>query len=202
MVHFITESVHSFRDVHARGWFFRQKLKPRPKSDLNLGIGLELWQISWEVILLNLLWYSVAVISTINCRASAVVDLDESASMPYLLNIFSFNLDSRSSACSSSSNFFLRVFPYSSWRIWCFHLCWIRLDFIFLCGSSPFIFPFSLMSNSSGFWCSGSWCSALLVCWIYFHFFIFSTSLGSILGGFGWLAYPSLAWTVFSVPFF
>ena len=34
--------------------FCRQILKPRPKSDLTLGIGLEVWQISWQVILLNL----------------------------------------------------------------------------------------------------------------------------------------------------
>ena len=65
--------------------FCRQILKPRPKSDLTLGIGLEFLHISWKVILMNLLWYSVAVISPITCHASATVGLDGSARNPSLL---------------------------------------------------------------------------------------------------------------------
>ena len=41
MVHVITESVRGICDVHAWVDFLRQKLELRPKSDLTLGIGLE-----------------------------------------------------------------------------------------------------------------------------------------------------------------
>ena len=88
----------------------RQKLKPRPKSDMTLGIGLEVLQISWQVILLNLFWYSVTVISPITRHASAVVDLFGSASNPSRLKRLSLNLESRSSDFSFSSNFCLLEF--------------------------------------------------------------------------------------------
>ena len=140
----------------------RQKLKPRPKSDLTLGIGLEVWQISWKVILLNLFWYSVMVISPINCCASYYVGLDGSTNNPYLLKRFSLNLESHSRACFSSSNFFLQDFLNSCWRIWCFCLCWILLYLLFCGGYLPFSFRFHfpLMSLvSMGFWCLEFWLS-------------------------------------------
>ena len=94
--------------------FCRQKLKPRPKSDLTLGIGLEVCQIPWKVILLNLFWYSVTIISPITRRPSDVVGLDGSARKQYLLKICSLNLESRSIACHSFSNLCLREFLSSS----------------------------------------------------------------------------------------
>ena len=153
---------------------FRSKtIKPRPNSDLTLGIGLEVLKISWQVILMNLFLYYVMVISPITCRASAAVGLDGSARKPYLLKRCSLNLESFSSACSSSSNFFLREFLNSSWRIWCFRFFWIRLYLLFLGGSSPFTLFSTLMSHSLRFWCSGSWCLALLVRWTYCNCIIY-----------------------------
>ena len=163
LAHVITESVHGLCDFHAWGWFCRQKLKPRPKSDLTLGIGLEVWQISWQVILLNLFRYSVTFISPISCRVSAVVGLDGSTRKPYLLNRCSLSIESRSITCSYSSNFWLQEFINPCWRIWCFRLCWIHLDFLLLGVSYPFTFSFPLISHSLGFWCSGYWWLALLV---------------------------------------
>ena len=90
--------------------FCRQKLKPIPKSDLTLVIGLEVWQISWPVILLNLFWYYWTIISPITRRPSAVVGLDGSARKPSLLKRCSLNLKSRSSARSSYSNISCRSF--------------------------------------------------------------------------------------------
>ena len=51
----------------------RQKLKPRPKSDMTLGIGLKFLQISMQIILTNLFLYYVTVILSITCRASSAV---------------------------------------------------------------------------------------------------------------------------------
>ena len=112
------------------------------------------------------------VISPITRCASSYLGLNGSRRKPYLLKICSLNLESRSIACHSFSNLCLREFLSYSWRIWFFHLCWIRLFFCFLVGSFPFPSPLPLMSHSSGFWCSGSWCLALLVCCIYCHFLI------------------------------
>ena len=152
----------------------RQKLKPRPKSDLTLGIGLEVWQISWQVILLNLFWYSVTVISLITSHASAVVGLFGSASNPSRLKRFSLNLESRSSAFYFSSNLCLLEFLNSCWRIWYFRFGWIRLDLLFLGGSFPFTFTFPLPSEVAFFrvLVLGSWCSAVLVGFISCHFSI------------------------------
>ena len=127
----------------------RQKLKTRPKSDLTLGIGLEVWQISWQVILLNLFWYSVMVISPITCCASVFVGLDGSARKASLLKICSLNIDSCSSTCYSSSNLSLWGFLNCSWRICCFRLFWIRLDLPLLGGSFRFPLPFPSMLLSS-----------------------------------------------------
>ena len=160
--------------------FCRQKLKHKPKSDLTLGIGLEVWKISWQAILLNLFWYSAAVISPITRRPWAVVGLYGATWKSHLIKRSFLNLESRSSACYSSSNFCLREFLNSSWRIWCFHICWICLYFCFVGISFPFTFLFPLMSHSSGFWCSGSWCSALLFGWISWHF---------IISRFAWIYY-------------
>ena len=114
----------------------------------------------------------MTVISLITCRASAVVCLDGSTRKPYLMKRCSLNIESRSSACSSSSNFCLREFLNSNWRIWCFRLCLIRLYLCFLVGSFPFTFPFPSILHYLKFWCSWSWCLALLVRWIYCHFLI------------------------------
>ena len=146
----------------------RQKLKPRPKSDLTLGIGLEVWQISCQVILLNLLCYHLTVISPITHLALAVFGLVGFASNPSRLKRCYLNLESRSSAFSFSNNFCLLEFLNSCWQIWSFRLCWIHLYFLFLGSYLPFLF--SLRSLSLRFWCSGSWWSALLVVWISGYF--------------------------------
>ena len=125
--------------------FSRQKLKPRIKIDQNLGIGLEVWQISWQVILLNLFWYSVKVISPITRCASVFVGLDGSARKASLLKICSLNIDSCSSTCYSSSKLSLWGFLNCSWRICCFRLFWIRLDLPFLGGCFRFPLPFPSM---------------------------------------------------------
>ena len=143
-------------------FFCRQKLKPRPTTDLTLGIGLEVWQILWQIILLNLFWYSVTVISPITCHTLTVVGLYGSASNPYLLKRFSLNLDSSSSAFSSWSNFWLREFLNSSWQTWWLRLCWIRLDLLLLGGSIPFHF-FPSMFLSLGF---GAQVIGARICWL------------------------------------
>ena len=105
---------------------------------------------------MNLFWYYVTLISLITCLASAAVGLDGLTRKPSLLKIFSLNPESLSSACSSSINFFLPEFLNSIWRIWCFYLCWIHLDFLFLGGSLHLIFPFpSTYLISLGFWWLG-----------------------------------------------
>ena len=126
--------------------FCRQKLRPRPKSDMTLGIGLEVLQISWQVILMNLFWYYVTVILSITFRDSAAVCLHMSVRKSYLfLNIFSLNPEDRSSAYFSSSNFCFRGFLNSRLRVWCFRLCCIRLDFPLRGGCFPLPFPLMLL---------------------------------------------------------
>ena len=178
-----------------------QKLKPRPKSDLTLGIGLEVWQISWQIILLNLFWYSVTVISPITGRTSAVSGLDGSTRNPPLLKICSFNLESSSSASSSSSNFscgsFLTtadelgvsVFVWSAWIYLSLAILSILLSLLLWC------------CFLQGF---GSQGLGAQLCWLagFLAIFWFPTLLGTILGDFGWLAYQSLVWIMFRCSLF
>ena len=142
---------------------FRSKtIKPRSNSDLALVIGLYVWQISWQVVLLNLRYYSLMFISPITRCASSYIGLDGSTNNSSLLKRFYLNLESHSRACFSSSNFCLQNFLKSGWRIWCFRIFWILLDLLFCGGSLPFLFcfPFPSMSLVSlGFWCLEFWCS-------------------------------------------
>ena len=165
--------------------FCRNKLKPRPNSDLNLGVGLEVWQISWQVILLNLFWYYVTFNSPITCRTLAIIGLDGSTRKTSLLNRCSLNLESRSSARSSYSNVSCRSFLTAAGKFGvfvCVKSAWITISLDVII----FLLYLSL-------WCPilRSFVTQVLVdrlCWLarFIEIFWFPALLGSILGGFGW----------------